>query len=138
MKILQFAFNSGPSCPYLPSNYGKNCVVYTGTHDNDTTLGWLGKISEHEKNFIYDYLDHPDIPLHYALILAALGSVANLAIIPMQDILELDTEHRMNTPGTSTGNWTWRFQWHQLSDEQASRFGHWVRLYNRNPNQENQ
>lgn len=132
MKILQFAFGSGTDNPYLPNNYDKNCVVYTGTHDNDTTLGWSQALSEEEKRFAYEYLGNPSMPLHCALIHAALASVANLAIIPMQDVLELDSSHRMNVPGTIEGNWQWRFQWDQLSHERAARLAHLVKLFNRN------
>jgi 4-alpha-glucanotransferase len=131
MKILQFAFGGNSDNPYLPDNYERNCVVYTGTHDNDTTVGWSNSISEHEKNYVYDYLGNPSMSLHCALIQAALGSVANLAVIPMQDILELGTEARMNTPGTTTGNWNWRFQWHQLSNDKVTRLSHLVSLFNR-------
>jgi 4-alpha-glucanotransferase len=132
MKILQFAFGGGGSSnPYLPDNYEKNCVVYTGTHDNDTTLGWLHGIGDDEKNYIYDYLGKPTIALHRALIHAALASVANLAVIPMQDFLELGSEHRMNTPGTTVGNWKWRFQWDQVADDQVGRFARMVGLFNR-------
>lgn len=131
MKILQFAFGSGPDNPYLPDHYDRNCVVYTGTHDNDTTLGWLQSISDDERNYIYNYLGHPSIPLHCALLQAALASVANLAVIPMQDILELGSEHRMNIPGTTQGNWKWRFQWEQLTPERAGRFTYLVELFNR-------
>ncbi len=131
MKILQFAFGDGPNNPYLPSNYDSNCVAYTGTHDNDTTLGWSEKLSVEEQDAIFDYLGNPQLSLHCALIHAALGSVANLAIIPMQDILELGSEHRMNTPGTTTGNWTWRFRWEQLTPERSGRLKHLVGLFNR-------
>lgn len=131
MKILQFAFGSGPDNPYLPDHYERNCVVYTGTHDNDTTIGWSQSISEYEKNYIYEYLGKPSMPLHCAIIQAALASVANLAVIPMQDILELGSEARMNTPGTTVGNWNWRFQWDQLSHDQTTRFTHLVALFNR-------
>lgn len=131
MKILQFAFGGNADNPYLPDNYEKNCVVYTGTHDNDTTLGWSEKLSEAERNYIFDYLGCPSVSLHCALIQTALGSVANLAIIPMQDILELNSEHRMNTPGTTEGNWHWRFQWYQLTSERAARLAHLVALFNR-------
>ncbi|MGR8979871.1 MAG: 4-alpha-glucanotransferase [Gammaproteobacteria bacterium] len=131
MKILQFAFGSGPDNPYLPDHYVKNCVAYTGTHDNDTTAGWSQTLSDDEKQYIYEYLGFPSTSLHCALIQAALGSVANLAVIPMQDILELGSEHRMNMPGTTEGNWRWRFQWDQLSAERAKRLGHLVELYNR-------
>jgi len=131
MKILQFAFGGDRDNPYLPDNYEKNCVVYTGTHDNDTTLGWSKQLRDDEKNYIYDYLGNPSTSLHCALIQAALASVANLAVIPMQDILELDSEHRMNIPGTTEGNWQWRFQWDQLSPERAQRLAHLVGLFNR-------
>jgi 4-alpha-glucanotransferase len=131
MKILQFAFGDDPHNPYLPSNYHSNCVAYTGTHDNDTTLGWSEKLSSEEQDKIYDYLGNPQLSLHCALIHAALGSVANLAVIPMQDILELGSEHRMNTPGTTTGNWAWRFGWDQLTPERTDRLRHLVRLFNR-------
>jgi len=131
MKILQFAFGGNADNPYLPMHFTQNCVVYTGTHDNDTTVGWVHKLSHHQKHYIYDYLGSPSIPLHWAMIQAALGSVANLAVIPMQDILELDTEHRMNTPGTTSDNWKWRFEWDQLTDERAGRFAHLVALFDR-------
>ncbi|CAA9890909.1 4-alpha-glucanotransferase [Candidatus Methylobacter favarea] len=132
MKILQFAFDSGPDNPYLPNNYTKNSVVYTGTHDNDTTLGWCEKLNEGQRHYIYDYLGHPSMPLHCALIQAALASIANLAIIPMQDILELGSEHRMNTPGTTEGNWNWRFQWQQLAPERTAKLAQLIQLFNRN------
>lgn len=132
MKILQFAFGDGPENPYLPSNYDCNCVVYTGTHDNDTTVGWLDKLNGDIKQKIMDYLGNPSLPIHHALAHAAFASVANLAVLPMQDVLELGTEHRMNTPGTTTGNWTWRFHWDQLTAERAERLKHQVSLFNRN------
>lgn len=132
MKILQFAFGGNYDNPYLPVNYDKNCVVYTGTHDNDTTLGWSNQLRDAEKQYVYEYLGNPSLSLHCALIQAALASVANLAVIPMQDILELDSQHRMNTPGTTEGNWQWRFDWLQLTHERASRLEYLVKLFNRN------
>lgn len=131
MKILQFAFGDGSDNPYLPSNYVTNCVAYTGTHDNDTTLGWSENLSSEEQDKIYDYLGNPQTSIPCALIHAALGSVANLAVIPMQDILELGSEHRMNTPGTTTGNWTWRFHWDQVTSERTGKLKHLVSLSNR-------
>lgn len=123
MKILQFAFSGAEDNPYLPQNIEKNSVVYTGTHDNDTTLGWHINLDEHQRGHFHRHLsathseEHQlDIPAD--LINMALASAANLAIIPMQDILALDSSHRMNTPGTSSGNWHWRFNWQQLSTEQ--------------------
>lgn len=131
MKILQFAFGGDADNPYLPDHYVKNCVVYTGTHDNDTTVGWANKLSEDERRYIYEYLGNPQMSLHCALMHTAFSSVANLAIIPMQDVLELDSEHRMNTPGTTEGNWHWRFQWHQLIQERVDRLAHLITLFNR-------
>lgn len=131
MKILQFAFSGGADNPYLPHRHEHNSVVYTGTHDNDTTVGWVEGLNDDERRYIYDYLDNPQTSLHCALIHAALGSVANLAIIPMQDILELGSEHRMNTPGTTEGNWQWRFQWQQLTSERTARLTHLIGLFNR-------
>ncbi|WP_419594954.1 4-alpha-glucanotransferase [Thiolapillus sp.] len=121
MKILQFAFDGGPDNPYLPQNYVENCVVYTGTHDNDTTLGWFESLSEEKKHYVYQALGNPQLPMPQALVHAALASIANLAVIPMQDILELGSEHRMNTPGTMGGNWQWRFRWSQLADDKVQK-----------------
>lgn len=131
MKILQFAFGDDSRNPYLPCNYQKNSVVYTGTHDNDTTLGWFEGLNDGEKQRIYDYLGWSSLPMPSALIHAAFGSVANLAVIPMQDILKLGSPDRMNTPGTTEGNWRWRFEWSQLTDDKAGHFAHLVRLFGR-------
>jgi 4-alpha-glucanotransferase len=131
MKILQFAFGGGSDNPYLPVNYNENCVVYTGTHDNDTTVGWVEKLTENERSYISEYLGFPTVSLNNALIQAALASVANLAIIPMQDILELDSASRMNMPGTIEGNWKWRFDWEQLTPERVNRLAHLIKLFNR-------
>ena len=131
MKILQFAFDGTSDNFYLPHNHETNSVVYTGTHDNDTTLGWFNSLNDHEKYRVYEYLGFSKVAMPWELVGVALGSVANLAIIPMQDILELGSEHRMNIPGTSDGNWKWRFEWSQLSNEQAGRLGHLVRLFGR-------
>ncbi len=120
MKILQFAFSGTDDNPYLPQHIEPNSVVYTGTHDNDTTLGWYNALDEHQRAHVHAYLyaTHaegyiPNMPDD--LVAMAMATQANLAIIPMQDILQLDGEHRMNTPGTATGNWHWRFNWRQLS-----------------------
>ncbi len=131
MKILQFAFDGGPSNPYLPFNFVENCVVYTGTHDNDTTLGWYGQLPDHKKNYIKEYLGFSQMQMPNSLVHCALASIANIAIIPMQDILELGAEHRMNMPGTIEGNWQWRFQWEQLTEEKIQRLTHYVGLFGR-------
>lgn len=110
MKILQFAFDSGPDNPYLPPNHRKNSVIYTGTHDNNTSLGWWNSLDSEEKQRVRGYLQNPCKKMPWPLIETALASIANLAIIPLQDILSLPATNRMNTPGVATGNWQWRFQ----------------------------
>jgi len=131
MKILQFAFGDTADNPYLPHNYERNYVVYTGTHDNDTTLGWFNSLNDHDKQHIYNYLGHPQASMPYLLIGVAFSSVANLAIVPMQDILELGSDDRMNTPGTIAGNWQWQFSWEQLSADKVAKLAHLVSLFKR-------
>ena len=132
MKILQFAFGNGAGNPYLPHNCVPNSVIYTGTHDNDTTLGWFNSLSDAEKHCIYEYLGFSQTTMPYTLIGTALASVSSLAVIPMQDLLCLGSDHRMNTPGTIEGNWRWRFSWDQLTDEYAGRLKHLIGLFGRN------
>jgi 4-alpha-glucanotransferase len=133
MVILQFAFDGGPSNPYLPHNHTPNNVVYTGTHDNDTTLSWYEGLTPPQQAHVYKYLGNPEISMPRALVQSALASVAKLAILPMQDVLELGKGHRTNTPGTTEGNWTWRFTWDQLVDEKVAELAELVRLYGRHP-----
>jgi 4-alpha-glucanotransferase len=109
MKVLQFAFSGDPHNEYLPHNYPANCVVYTGTHDNDTTAGWYAAASEKERAFVRRYTGRDGSEIHWDLIREAFGSPASLAIVPLQDVLGLGSEARMNTPGQPTGNWAWRF-----------------------------
>ncbi len=131
MKILQFAFDGGTDNPYLPHNHTENCVVYTGTHDNDTTLGWFESLPEDRKHYVYEYLGFPQMEMPYALVHAAFESIANLAVIPMQDVLGLGAADRMNIPGTTEGNWLWRFNWEQVTEEKSNRLAHMVDLYGR-------
>lgn len=131
MKILQFAFGDNAKNPYLPHNYQRNSVVYTGTHDNDTTLGWYHSLSDEEKHHVYESLGTPAMPMPQALMQAAFASVANLAIIPMQDILALDSTNRMNIPGTMKGNWQWRFSWDQLSTDKVNYLTRLLKLFSR-------
>jgi 4-alpha-glucanotransferase len=131
MKILQFAFDGGSGNPYLPHNHETDSVVYTGTHDNDTTLGWFDGLAADEQARVLDYLGSPSEDMPWALIRCALASVAMLAVIPFQDVLSLGSEHRMNRPGTNTGNWQWRFEWEQVDDEAVARLRHLVTLYGR-------
>ena len=131
MKVLQFAFDSDDDNPYLPHNYTENCVVYTGTHDNNTVIGWFTDLSDQQKHRVLDYLDQPKAPMPLPLIQCALSSKAKLAIIPMQDVLALGANERMNTPGHSDGNWQWRFTWDQLEPDLAKNLSDWNREYKR-------
>ena len=131
MKILQFAFDSGPENPYLPHNHLKNMVVYTGTHDNDTTKGWYDSISAAERDEMNAYLGTSGDDCVGNLVRAALMSVADTAIIPFQDILKLGNQARMNLPGTAFGNWEWRFSWDMLQPELAASLRGQVRRYGR-------
>ena len=134
MKILQFAFGGGDDNLYLPHNVEANSVVYTGTHDNDTTLGWYQQLEENAKKHLHSVLntDEPDMP--NALIDMALATKADLAIIPMQDILALDSTNRMNTPGTLGGNWVWRFDWPELTPQLQQHFADAVQRSGRRAN----
>ncbi|MBW4644127.1 MAG: 4-alpha-glucanotransferase [Goleter apudmare HA4340-LM2] len=122
MKVLQFAFGSDPLNPFLPFNYVRNAVVYTGTHDNDTTVGWFNTANDWEKRNLLLYLgcvSHEGI--HWDLIRLALSSIANQAIIPLQDVLGLGTEARMNFPSIAEGNWEWRYHSEALRPELGDR-----------------
>jgi len=122
MKILGFAFDSGEENDYLPHTYTKNCVVYTGTHDNDTLIGWFQKAKEEDRQFARDYLNsRSDDEIHWNAIRGAWSSVANMAISPVQDFLGLGSEARINTPGVAAGNWQWRLRHGVLTDELAER-----------------
>ena len=114
MKILQFAFDAKGGEPrFLPYNYyTRNCIVYTGTHDNDTTVGWFDERSPEEKASVINYLGCicPNDCIHWSFIGLAMSSIANCAIFPLQDLLGLGSEAKMNTPGAKDGNWSWRYQ----------------------------
>jgi 4-alpha-glucanotransferase len=131
MKILQFAFESGPTDPDLPHNHGKHGVVYTGTHDNDTTKGWYTSLSDAVRGKMDAYLGTTGDDYVGDLMRAALMSVADTTIIPFQDILKLGSEARMNIPGTAFGNWEWRFSWDMLPQDLASSIRRQVERYGR-------
>ncbi|MCX8048952.1 MAG: 4-alpha-glucanotransferase [Methylohalobius sp.] len=131
MLILQFAFDGGGNNPYLPHNHTFDNVVYTGTHDNDTTLGWFESLDVGRQTYVYEYLGRPHESMPWALMRAAFASVAAVAIVPMQDVLGLGRGHRMNTPGTTAGNWRWRFCWEQLTPEHRERMRRLAHLYGR-------
>lgn len=116
MKVLQFAFGDTPNNPYLPHNYTPNYVVYSGTHDNNTSVGWFQDLSEAEREQVRLYLGHAADDIAWDLFRLALMSVAQLAIVPLQDILRLGSDARMNMPGRPDANWNWRFREEALSD----------------------
>jgi 4-alpha-glucanotransferase len=115
MRVLQFAFGSDdPNDPHKPHNYVKHCVVYTGTHDNDTALGWFRTLGPEERQRAVRYLHSTGRAVHWDMIRVALASVADTVIVPLQDVLGLGSTARMNQPGTSAQNWQWRVQLRQL------------------------
>ncbi len=132
MKILQFAFDPREESDYLPHNYGKNCVVYTGTHDNDTTKSWYHTLDDASRDFADRYLNLSDNS-HVALdfVRAALASVADTAVIPMQDYLELGMEARINTPSTLGDNWKWRMKKGVCTKALAEKIRRLTQLYGR-------
>lgn len=131
MKILQFAFGGDDTNPYLPENIEENSVVYTGTHDNDTTLGWYNAIDDTVKQHFHAYLQNENPTMPFALIELAFATKANTAIVPMQDILALDGDCRMNTPGTIIDNWSWHFEWEQLTEDYQQQFKKLVKISGR-------
>lgn len=132
MRILQFGFSDRGAHIYLPHRFEKNTVVYTGTHDNDTTIGWWNSgATEAEKSAVQAYLRPGREGIAWAFIRAALTSVADLCVIPLQDVLTLDSEARMNIPSKSDGNWTWRFQPTALKPEIAQQLAELTQLADR-------
>jgi len=137
MKVLEFAFDSRDSSgksEYFPHNYTKDCVVYTGTHDNETLLGWLESIKKEEKQMVKDYLGRPDDSnkeLALQLVRLAVSSVANLCMIPLQDYLGLDNRARINQPSTTGKNWKWRLKKKSLSTDAAQKIYKLMVLYER-------
>ena len=120
MRVLQFGFLSDSDTPHLPHNYPNNCIAYTGTHDNETMVGWFGSISKEEMQLARDYLCDQHTPKKYlykSFIAMAMRSVSKYCIIPMQDWLGLDNKSRTNFPSTIGTNWRWRLTGEQLSKE---------------------
>ncbi|MGX8684499.1 MAG: 4-alpha-glucanotransferase, partial [Lachnospiraceae bacterium] len=132
MKVLQFAFESDADNTYLPHNYTSNAVVYTGTHDNDTTRGWYIASDEKHLEFINKYADiHCSQTATWNLIRLAMQSVADTAIIPIQDYLDIGSDGRINTPSTLGGNWSWRLLPEELTDDLAARMKEFAQIYGR-------
>ena len=131
MKILQFAFDSGETNDYIPHNFIKNCVAYTGTHDNDTVKGWFAKAKPSDRDFVLEYLNSKGEDICTDFIRLAWASVANTAIVPMQDVLGLGNEARMNLPGTTVNNWMWRAKSNDFTAELAHKMAQLTVLYGR-------
>jgi 4-alpha-glucanotransferase len=133
MKVLQFAFDGKPDNPYLPHNYHDQCVVYTGTHDNDTTVSWFRLLPEQEQEYVRKYLATDGSDIAWDLIRAAQASVGRAAVYPVQDLLSLGTEARFNFPGRAHGNWSWRLPAGALDEALAGRLHELTGIYGRLP-----
>lgn len=136
MRVLQFAFDNDPANPHLPHNYRVNTVVYTGTHDNDTTLGWWETQSQEVQYEVLRYLGRHHLPplrIVPQLIRQAMRSIAAVSITPMQDVLNLDSSARMNTPGAAAGNWGWRFEYRHMTGHLSRWLYEMTKLYGRLP-----
>lgn len=134
MKVLEFAFDSREESDYLPHNYDKNCIVYTGTHDNETIVGWYKNLSAADKKLAVDYMDidiSKEEDINWKFIRLALSSVANLAVIPMQDYLGLGNEARINKPSTVGFNWKWRLLEDEFTDKLTEKIAKVTKLYGR-------
>ncbi len=131
MKVLQFAFQGDSDHPYLPHRYPSNCVAYTGTHDNDTSRGWYEAAPEPVREACRRYLSSDGSHIAWDLTRAVWGSPADTAVVPMQDLLELGSPARMNTPGTTDGNWAWRVLESQINQTLAERVRDLNRAYER-------
>lgn len=132
MKVLQFAFDD-PGNGFLPHNYGtSSCIVYSGTHDNDTTIGWYQQAPGKERNYLREYTQSDGSDVSWQLIRLGMLSVANQAIFPLQDFMDLDGEHRMNFPGTTENNWLWRYTDEMLERLDRERIRHIAAISNRN------
>jgi 4-alpha-glucanotransferase len=132
MKILHFAFGSDGGNPYLPYNATHNSVIYTGTHDNNTTVGWYEAANDYEKDRVYRYLGGISRDgVAWDLIRVAMSSVANQAIVPIQDVCSLGANARMNIPGTAENNWRWRYRAEALREEYGDRLKEMAEIYGR-------
>lgn len=134
MKVLEFAFDPGENSDYLPHKYETNCVVYTGTHDNDTAQGWFASMDDHDREFAAEYIGGQNTPageFHWDLVRTALASVADLAVIPVQDYLGLGTEARINEPSTLGKNWRWRMRTGDLDAGIVEKCRRMAKIYGR-------
>jgi 4-alpha-glucanotransferase len=131
MRVLQFAFGGDATNVHLPHNHTRDSVVYTGTHDNDTTLGWFEDLGSQEREYCLEYLASNGDEVHWKLIRAAMASVGDVTIVPLQDVLGLGNEARMNLPASKSGNWSWRMSPDAITDEIAHRLKDLGRLFGR-------
>ncbi|PDV99723.1 4-alpha-glucanotransferase [Candidatus Chloroploca asiatica] len=133
MKVLQFAFGGGSSNIYLPHHHVPNCVIYSGTHDNNTTVGWFEDLTEEEREVIRGYLGRSGSDIAWDFLRLAMMSVADMAVVPLQDVLRLDAKARINTPGRLGGNWGWRFRDDVLNAGLAHGLHFFTEIYGRLP-----
>jgi len=134
MKVLQFAFDGNNKNPHLPHCHDKNDIIYTGTHDNDTSVGWLADENNYNKSYFENYINLQTKSKEQAvmsLLRTAMSSVSFLCVLPMQDLLLLDSSARMNVPGTLGENWGWRFNWQQLRPDVLEKISQYMNLYQR-------
>lgn len=131
MRVLQFAFGGDAANDHLPHNYTRDSVAYTGTHDNDTSRGWFSSLDEKERVFSLSYLNTDGREINWDLIRAAMSSVAEMAIIPMQDLIGLGSEARMNTPASDSGNWSWRMTAEMMNEDLAGQLREMTQLFGR-------
>ena len=134
MKVLQFAFDENEDSPYLPHRYGRNCIVYTGTHDNETTRGWFRNLSQHDRNFAKAYVGcegKHETAAVWSMIRAAMASVADRCVVPVQDYLCLGNEARINEPSTLGDNWKWRMKKGQLTEKTLEKIYKMTKIYGR-------
>jgi 4-alpha-glucanotransferase len=133
MKVLHFAFAEDATHEYLPHNYAPDCVVYLGTHDNDTTVGWFNSREQQERDFCLRYLGRDGHDIVWAMMHLAFMSVADMAVVTAQDLLKLGSEARMNIPGTSSGNWQWRYWPGALNDDMVRWLSELTETFGRAP-----
>jgi 4-alpha-glucanotransferase len=132
MKVIQFAFDSREGSNYLPHTYTQHCVVYTGTHDNDTSMGWMETAPKASVQFAKEYLNLTEEEgYNWGMMRGAWSSVADMAIVPMQDLIGLGSEARINTPSTLGDNWKWRATEAQITPALAKRLYQYVEMYGR-------
>ncbi|PPI83314.1 4-alpha-glucanotransferase [Marinobacter maroccanus] len=133
MTVMQFGFDGSPNNPHLLHNHHTRDLVYTGTHDNDTTLGWYQSLDDHTRRYVNDYLGTTGEGMPWPIIEASFRSVCSLAVVPMQDFLALGTEARFNTPGTITNNWIWELNWNFSEQDLSNRISEAVQEHGRLP-----